>query len=148
VWSRTNLWLHHWRLDRELAQGLSPEQSQLRAARAQQLVAPCERRRLARSLRHAVSRAESPQPPGVRRGVPIRRDEVQAWREGLLGLADRLDDGEAVGACGVARVLRLLTDGAGPLYTLPRGTPSERLSGWPPMDWKSRVNTPGTARSP
>ena len=39
-----------------------------------------------------------------------------AWREGLLGLADYLEQRGPVNPCSVARLLRLLTDGIGPLY--------------------------------
>jgi len=48
--------------------------------------------------------------------VPVSRRAVVSWRESLLGLAERLERPEAVNACGVARVLMLLTDGTGPLY--------------------------------
>jgi hypothetical protein len=41
---------------------------------------------------------------------------VLAWRQGLLGLAERLERPEPVNPCGVARALLLLTDGIGPLY--------------------------------
>jgi hypothetical protein len=42
---------------------------------------------------------------------------VLSSRESLLGLAERLESPDPVNPCGVARVLVLLTDGTGPLYT-------------------------------
>src|SRR5581483_4827350 len=38
------------------------------------------------------------------------------WREGLLGLADRLDQPVPIAACAAARVQILLRDRTGPLY--------------------------------
>jgi hypothetical protein len=64
----------------------------------------------------------------VRAGMPVRRHEVLAWREGLLLLAGRLEQPAPVNACGVARVLRLLTDGTGPLYNpTPRNSLRETI---------------------
>jgi hypothetical protein len=48
--------------------------------------------------------------------VSLRQDEVRAWQEGLLGLAQRLEGDAPVNPCGVARARVTLTDGAGPLY--------------------------------
>ncbi len=114
--TRLAVWLHHWQVDRELAAGLSPTLSKHRAALARQLVAAGERRRLARSLRVAVSQAESSRHPRLTTAVPVRRQEVVAWREALLGLADRLDQPQPVSPRGMAQVIQLLTDGTGPLY--------------------------------
>ena len=41
---------------------------------------------------------------------------VLSWREGLLGLAERLEAPDPISATAVARALMLLCDGAGPLY--------------------------------
>jgi hypothetical protein len=49
--------------------------------------------------------------------VPLSCRAVLSSREGLLGLAERLDSPDPVNPCGVARALVLLTDGAGPLYS-------------------------------
>ena len=69
------------------------------------------------------------------------------WRDAFLSLAERLEQPAAVSATGVARVLRLLTEGGGPLYD----PCSERLMGdvlcWvaegfpecPPHDWRCPV---------
>jgi len=44
------------------------------------------------------------------------RPSVLAWREALLGLAERLEQPVPLDPCGVARALVLLTDGGGPFY--------------------------------
>jgi hypothetical protein len=115
--------LERARLDRELAGGCSPERSSLHSLRARQLAGPLVRSEVARSLRHVVDDAAQPDavltPVRLRRStvlVSLRQQEVQAWREGLLGLAHRIDGHAAVNPCGVARVMSLLSDGAGPLY--------------------------------
>lgn len=67
------------------------------------------------------------------------------WREGLLGLADRLEQPVPVNPCGVARTLVLLSDGAGPLYNpAPERSIGEAiwwvvdgLEPCPPHDWDS-----------
>jgi hypothetical protein len=84
--------------------------------RAGQLAAMPARRRTARSLRGVVKAAG--QPPGIpfTAALPVSRGPVLTWRQGLLGLAERLERPQPVNPCGVARALVLLTDGVGPLY--------------------------------
>jgi hypothetical protein len=113
-----------WRLDRELAEGRPPESSDVHALRARQLAAPPVRGEVAASLRRVVDDAAQPYEvllaiPSRRTNVlvPLRQGAVQRCREGLLGLADRLDGAASVNACGVARARVLLTDGTGPLYS-------------------------------
>jgi len=74
-------------------------------------------------LREIVDDAE--QPYRVLKAVPLRRaqvlvplrsGEVLRWREGLLGVAERLDGPAPVHPCGVARARVLLSDGMGALY--------------------------------
>jgi hypothetical protein len=86
-----------------------------RALRASQLVDMVTRRRLARSIRRLVKDAEHPAAL-LCSAVPLCRTAVWPWREGLLGLAERLEHPGPINPCGVARVLELLTDGTGPLY--------------------------------
>jgi hypothetical protein len=74
------------------------------------------RRRLARSLRARVKVAEGPVAIQITAAVPLSRGAVLPWREGLLGMAERLERDDPVNPAGVARVLVLLTDGTGPLY--------------------------------
>ena len=105
---RIGVRLHHRRLDRELADGCPPDGSDDRAVRAGQLVEVGTRRGLVRSLRRIVAEAEGPPATALGAAVPICRDAVLMWREGLLGLADRLGQPVPVNPCGVARLLALL----------------------------------------
>jgi len=114
---RLRVLLHRRRLDRELADGCPPEASPQRAVRAQQLAAPATGRELARYLRELVVRAERPRVGLLDPTVPVVRDVVLPRREALLGLAERLEQPVPLNPCGVARVLLLLSDGAGPLYS-------------------------------
>ena len=61
--------------------------------------------------------------------VPLCRRAIWPWREGLLGLAERLERPGPINPCGVARVLELLTDGTGPLYN-PRAARSMGEAVW------------------
>ena len=112
------------RLDREIADGCGPERSPAHAVRARQLADPALRHDLADRVRRLVDDAGEPHevlyPVRLRRStvlVSLRSGEVSHWREGLLGLADRLE-GRDVDPVGVARALVLLGDGAGPLYNV------------------------------
>jgi hypothetical protein len=107
--------LHRRRLDRELADGLPPDGAADRALRAHQLGELATRTALARSLRDAVEVTGRRPARPLSSAVPVR-PAVAESREGLLGLAERLERPGPVNACGVARVLVLLSDGAGPLY--------------------------------
>jgi len=134
---------HRRRLDRELAAGCECEASQDRAVRAGQLADPVTRRQLARSLRRAVASAERPAEAFVTAAVPVRRPTIVPSCQGLLGLAERLEQDVPLNPRGVARALVLLTDAAGPLYS----AGSERsmseavwwvadgLQGCPPHAW-------------
>jgi hypothetical protein len=113
---RLRVQLHRARLDQQLADGFGLDPIEDQALRASQLTAMRARRRLARSLRARVKDAERPAGLRISAAVPLSRRAVVSWREGLLGLAERLERPEAVNPCGVARVLMLLTDGTGPLY--------------------------------
>jgi hypothetical protein len=100
-----------------------------------------ERRRIARALRALVKRVDRPQL--LSSAVPVSRRAVLPLREGLLGLADRLERPDPVNPCGVARALVLLTDGGGPLYDRgPAGSVrdavwwiADGLRPCPPHDW-------------
>ncbi len=106
---------HRRRLDGELASGATPETSPAHALRAHQLTTRPQRRAVSRALRRVVERAEDPR-VAVCAAAPVCRGPVMQWREGLLGLADRIAAPVAVNPCGVARALVLLGDGCGPLY--------------------------------
>jgi hypothetical protein len=81
--------------------------------------------------------------PRITSAIPVRRKAVIAWCEALLGIADRLESPAAVNPRGVARVLTLLTDGGGPLYTPAAECSLEQAVWWiadglpqcPPHDW-------------
>jgi hypothetical protein len=113
---RLRVRLHRWRCDRELADGCAPDSSEDRALRARQLTDSVTRRRLAQSLRRVVAEVDDSRLTLLSSKVPVCRRAVLPWREGLLGLADRLTQPGAVNPCGVARTLVLLTDVTGPLY--------------------------------
>lgn len=100
------------------------------ALRAGQLLDPLTRRELARSLREVVRRAENPSPAPFGSTVPVLGNVVLSWREGLLGLAERLERPVPTNPCGVARVLLLLTDGAGPLYSRAPQRPIGEMLWW------------------
>jgi hypothetical protein len=113
---RLRVRLSRGRLDRGLADGFPPEAFEDLSLRAFQLADLATRRQVAGSLRRLVRHAELPAPARLGSAVPVCRRSVLRWREGLLGLAERLDDPAPVNPCGVARALVLLTDGASPLY--------------------------------
>ena len=104
------------RLDRDLAEGSCPGAFEDLTLRAAQLADPRTRRRVAGLLRRLVKLAEVSPAGRLACAVPVCRSSVLRWREGLLGLAERLDGPAPVNPCGVARALVLLTDGGGPLY--------------------------------
>jgi hypothetical protein len=113
---RLRVRLHRHLLDHQLADGLDPMELADRAVRAGQLAAMPARRRTARSLRGVVKAAGDPPGLPLTAAIPVSRGAVLAWRQALLGLAERLERPEPVNPCGVARALVLLTDGVGPLY--------------------------------
>lgn len=92
--------------------------------------------------------ANAERPPVATRAAPLlRREAVMPWREGLLGLADRLECPDPVNPCGVARIITLVTDGSGPAYS-PRAKRSmsdlvwwaaDGLQPCPPRAWDSPV---------
>ncbi len=112
---RIRVRVHRARLDHQLADGLAPDAFHDRALRATQLAGMPTRRQVARSLRRLVDHAEHPR-GFLSAAVPVCRRAVLAWREGLLGLAERLEQPVPLDPCGVARALVLLTDGGGPFY--------------------------------
>jgi hypothetical protein len=101
-------------LDRELAHGAQPESSVLLALRAQFLVRPSERRRLARSLKRVMRTGQTSSHVPIR--ASMRQDAgLQAYGD-LRALIERLLEMRPLDARGMALVLVLIRDGAGPLY--------------------------------
>jgi hypothetical protein len=110
----------HWlarRLDRALAEGVSPESSAPLALRAHRLTEPDRRWSIAGALRRIVREAEEDR-PRLGRMMPVRPHPatVRAASDELNELADTLDDPGPVAAHGVAQAWLLITDGTGPLY--------------------------------
>ncbi|HEY1971374.1 MAG TPA: hypothetical protein VGH89_25695 [Pseudonocardia sp.] len=101
------------RLDQLLCQGAAPESSVELAVRADLLVRPGARAKLAAALRELPAMAAQPLSLTA---VPLQRDRVRAAACELREVSDRLLAGGPVSAGGVACVRALLTDGAGPLY--------------------------------
>jgi hypothetical protein len=113
------------RLDRELAEGASPEASASLAARATRLTSAEFRRDLAASLRRILAAAGEPAPPVAARAplasarplrVPLRTTRISQSAPLLAELASRLVEPGPVPVRGVALVAQLLADGSGPLY--------------------------------
>lgn len=116
------------RLDRELADGASPEASASLAARAMRLTSTKFRRDLAMSLQRILAAAG--EPSGVLQSyavaaapprVPVRRERISQSAPRLAALASRLVEPGPVPARGVAMVSQLLADGTGPLYHVASG---------------------------
>ncbi len=115
-------------LDRQLADGVRPEANAVLAARAMVLTSVRYRRGLAGSLRRLLAASVSPQTrprlmvasrsAGTARQpyIPLRRDRIAGSASELDGLARSLSGQSPVPAQGVALVIQLLADGAGPLY--------------------------------
>jgi hypothetical protein len=111
------------RLDRELAQGASPEASVSLATRAAQLTSTPFRHDLAVSLRRILLAARAPSSSAVPTfkmsrsvRVPLGSTRVGPSAEPLAELASRLLEPGPVPVRGVAMVTELLADGTGPLY--------------------------------
>jgi len=125
---RLRLRISRRRVDRELADGVSPERSDLHALRGSELVDPLTRHELAIQIRTAVAAADY---RGAALGFgSVRREAVIASREGLLGLAERLESAGPVNPCGVARARALLTDRSGPLYSCLSGASVKEALCW------------------
>jgi hypothetical protein len=102
-------------LDHQLASGVPPWRSPIHAARGVQLTSPRRRGALARSLEQLIARAESPA-PRVSSAIPPCVDQVRAARAQILLLSAKLRSGSPADCRGVAKLRRLLSDGAGPCY--------------------------------
>jgi hypothetical protein len=101
------------RLDRALAEGVSPEASGALLLRARALGGR-SRRELGRSLQRILRQAQPSPSAGGR--VPVSRSAVMDARDDLDLLARRLLSGAPVDVRGVAQARVLLSDGSGPLF--------------------------------
>ena len=111
---RLSVCLRRRGLDRQLAAGVDPSRAPDLQLRAWQLVQRSSRQGVARGLRRAVRDAQNYR--GLNSVAPVSRQAVVQWGQGLLGVADAIEQSDRVSACGVALARELLTDCTGPLY--------------------------------
>jgi hypothetical protein len=103
------------RLDRDLAAGVSPETSDLHAARARQLTSLKTRRTLADSWERLLWITQERRPVRSAK-VPPCRDRLQQAAPEIRELVVALRATGPVPARGVAIAMGLLVDGCGPVY--------------------------------
>jgi hypothetical protein len=115
------------RLDRALATGTDPTAGLLLERRGAQLTSRRARRLAADVLGSHLVRVRKPR-TGLTAAIPVQRGELlRASRETRLLIEILRADGD-VRAQGMARIHRLLSDGASPLYAdSPRGTLAQTL---------------------
>jgi hypothetical protein len=101
-------------LDRRLAAGADPMQSDELSLRAGQLGSAGTRSRLAAALREAVAVANGRHAPLI--STRLQRPGIRENEDQLLALADRLGDGEPLGIEGIAKTARLVDDHSSPMY--------------------------------
>jgi hypothetical protein len=101
-------------LDRQLAHGTDPVQSDELSLRVGQLRSASNRSRLAVALRGAVEMANGRHPPLIT--TRLRLPEIDENEELVLALADRLRGGEPLGVEGLAMTSRLVHDRSSPLH--------------------------------
>jgi len=116
VWLRCVTWSDARELDRQLAAGVDPMQSDELSLRVGQLGSPRSRRRIACGLRGAVALAERDAYPVMLAAPRIQRAAVRASGGLLLEIAERLVSCQPVGVRGLAIASRLIEDPRGPLY--------------------------------
>ena len=112
-----------WRaadLDRQLAHGADPVQSDELSLRVGRLGSAANRSRLAVSLRGAVEMASGGHPPLIT--TRLRLPEIHDNEELVLALADRLRGAEPLGVQGLAMASRLVHDRSSPLHRAGRGS--------------------------
>jgi hypothetical protein len=114
LWLRLVTWSRASAVDRELARGADPMQSDELSLRVGQLRSAKRRARLAVALRGAVDLANGHHGPLIT--TRLRRREIRANQESLLALADLLRDGRPLGVQGLAMGSLLVGDRSSPLY--------------------------------
>jgi hypothetical protein len=93
----------------------TPRAADALQARAERLISPGFRRRIATGLERTIEAAAEP-PSALTPAAPLRRAAVTDAASELEMLATLLRDVEAAAPCGVARAWLLLVDGNGPLF--------------------------------
>ncbi len=101
-------------LDRRLANGADPLQSDELSLRTGQLGSAGTRSRLAATLRAAVETANGRHPPLI--STRLRRPEIRENEDLLLAIAERLRSGDPVGVEGLAMTARLVNERSSPMY--------------------------------
>jgi hypothetical protein len=112
VWLRCLTWRRAQDLDRQLARGADPMESDELSLRVGQLGSAKTRTRLACGLRDVVELAHR---PPARRGC--RPCCFSAKRSGRQRLAERLSTSEPLGVEGLAITYLLVVDASSPLHT-------------------------------
>jgi hypothetical protein len=112
--------LHARRIDRELADGASPDRDAETAVRARHLTGMAERHRLVEALEHALVVSIVPRSSLVSASV-LDRFAVASAREEIVDLCTTLSRPGPVSVRGVACVRALLTDGSGPFFDVRSG---------------------------
>lgn len=107
--------LHRSSLDRQLAEGIDPEQTGALSLRARQLQGMRLRRSLASSLTRDIVMTEG-RPSRYDTALPINREEVIRARPLLLQLVERLRGTGSLSPRGVAMIRWMLTDGSSPIF--------------------------------
>jgi hypothetical protein len=119
---RLEVRLHSFRLVRALATGADPSAAPDLALRARQITASHELRICVKGLERILREATTPS-RGLSAQAPVQRDAIIAARPFLTYIIERLREAEAPRPAGVARILLLLEEGCGPVYSpSPRGT--------------------------
>lgn len=113
-------------LDAALAVGARPAPHSALAIRAARLTSRRERDALAQTLTRALRDAHD-NAAWVSLCVPLHRSNIVAAEAAIGDVVARLTDTQSVGARGVARLRRVLTDGHGPFYRFGRGDLTGRL---------------------
>jgi hypothetical protein len=122
---RLRLRLDGVRLVSELADGAAPTTSRWHRGCAERLLARERRQQLALGLERLIAAAEQPR-PALSAAIPPQRRQVREARETLSAIIRALRSADPVAAQGVAMVVRLLADGAGPAYSpAPEGALAE-----------------------
>jgi hypothetical protein len=104
------------RLDRELAEGASPDASAALALRARTLLRPNMQCELGQQVARVLAEGTGPALRFRGSKVPVRRSSIQAAADMFRELIDRLTGPGPLPVNGIAMVRNLLTDGAGPIY--------------------------------
>jgi hypothetical protein len=112
--------------DQMLAVGVSAPEGSPIAAHAARLTTIQEREAIARSLRNSLNDARRGDPVFSSR-VPLHCDNILAAEDLIDAVTLRLHSPRPVSPRGMARLRRLLSDGAGPMYRYGRGDLAGRL---------------------